>query len=172
MVKIRPNRLRSVTDARAQFNSLIADAEAGVTTHVVKGSKVVAHVVPANARLVDDPQVLNGMIVAHAEDEAAHAAEDAWRDGEFMNAGDPIGRLLAWAWHTDTHLLCQIVAIVHRVLQDAVRQTVDYETLFDGLDTAMRVALDDGEIHEIRQVLQINRYMTDYYPGPYATASA
>jgi hypothetical protein len=112
------------------------------------------------------------MIHAYAEDEAVHAAEDAWRDGVFMNAGDPIGRLLAWAWHTDTHLLCKIVAIIHRALQDAIRQTVDYDTLFDGLHTAMRVVLDDGEILEIRQVLVSNRYMSDYYPGPYATASA
>ena len=71
--------------------AMIANAESGVTTHVVKGSQVVAHVVPANARVVRDATLLDGMIHAHAEDEAAHAAEDAWRDGVFMNAGDPIG---------------------------------------------------------------------------------
>jgi hypothetical protein len=152
----------------AQFNALIADAEAGVTTHVVKGSKVLAHIVPASSRMVDDEQLLDAFIIAHAEDETAHAAQDAWRDGEFLNAGDPIGRLLAWAWHTDGHLLCKTVAIIHRALQNAVGQTVAFETLFDGLHTAMRVNLDDGEIREIRTALEQRRYLTDYYPGPYA----
>lgn len=166
-MKIRPTRLRSVTDARAQFNSLIADAEAGLTTHVVKGSKVVAHLLPANARVIDDAMLLDAMIIAHAEDETAHAATAAWRDGHFLNAGDPLGRLLAWAWHTDAHLLCKIVAIIHRALQNAVRQTVDFDTLFDGLHIAMRVNLDDGEIHELRQTLGAKSYLTDYYPGSY-----
>ena len=167
-MKIRPNRLRSVTEGRAQFNALIADAEAGVTTHVVKGSKVLAHIVPASSRVVDDEQLLAGFVVAHAEHETGHAAQDAWREGKFLNAGDPIGRLLAWAWHTDAHLLCKTVAIIHRALQNAVGRTVDFETLFAGLHTAMRVSLDDGEIREIRTLLERRRYLTDYYPGPYA----
>lgn len=164
MVNISPSRMRAVSEARNGFNSLIADAGDGLTTHVVKGSAVVAHIFPPDAPVLDDPLLRIAMISALAEQEAAAMAESEWHDGKLAHAGDPMGRLLAWAWRTDPRLCMRALAHFHKVLQSAVGHPVGLGAIWGGVSTALRVSLDSGEISAAFRYL--DRHYDDYYSLP------
>lgn len=146
MVNISPGRMRSVSEARNGFNSLIAEVEDGLTTHVLKGSTVVAHIVPPNTPVLDDPQLRLALIYALTEQEAAAVGKHEWRDDRLQHAGDPVGRLFAWTWKTDPDLFMRAFAHFHSVLQSEVGQYIGLGALWPGVSVALAVGLDSGEI--------------------------
>lgn len=145
-MNISPTRMRSVSEARNGFNSLIAEAEDGLTTHILKGSTVVAHIVPTTTPVLDDPHLRLALIFALADQEAAAASSQEWRDDRLWHAGDPMGRLWAWAWKTDPDLFMRAFARFHLRLQEAVGQHIGLGALWRGVSAALTVGLDKGEI--------------------------
>lgn len=164
MVTIRPNRMRSVTETRNAFNVVVAEAEEGLTTHIVKGSTVVAHLVPANAPILDDRNLRDALVHALAIRDAAAVGAHEWRDGQLWHAGDSIGRLLAWTWGVDPHWCLQALAIFHDRLQQVVGGSIDLAALRPGIEMALRVSLDVKEIADLFEYL--GRNYGDYYLGP------
>jgi len=165
MTAITPTRMRSTTDARNTFNELLGDAERGIVTHIVKGSRVVAHLVPAKARILDDSALLELLLISVGESESAYAAENAWLDGHLANAGDSMGRVLAWAWQTDRHVFARALAIFHRGLEAARGEHVGRAEFVPGIETALGVRLNDSEISEVSEYLAGGEYWTGYYPA-------
>ncbi|NTY62629.1 hypothetical protein [Mycolicibacterium sphagni] len=165
MVKTSPNRMRSVTDARSGLNALLADAEDGITTHIVKNSKIVAHLVPSNALILDGAvDLLDQMLTRLAFDAAADSAR--WLiDGQLANAGDFMGELLAWAWTTDLHVFCFTLAHYHRALERQIGHDLTREMLLPGVETALGSAMSGSEIREVRSYLLGELYWRDYYPN-------
>lgn len=164
MVNLSASRMRSVSEARNGFNALIADAGDGLSTHVVKGSTVVAHIFPPNTPVLDDPHLRIAMISALAEQEANAVAETEWQRGKLLHAGDAMGRLLAWAWRTDPKLCMRALAHFHKVLQGAVGQPVGLGAMWGGVSTALRVSLDGGEIAAVFR--HLDRHYDDHYSLP------
>lgn len=138
--------MRSVSEARNGFNSLIAEAEEGLTTHVLKGSTVVAHIVPTTTPILDDPHLRMALILALTGQEAAAVGKEEWRDDMLWHAGDPMGRLWAWAWKTDPGLFMWAFAHFHSDLQEAVGRHIGLGAMWRGVSTALDVGLDAGEI--------------------------
>lgn len=157
--------MRSVTGARNAFSTLIADAEEGLTTHIVKGSTAVAHLIPAAAPVLDDKHLQNALFRSLATTEAAAAAANEWRDGRLWHAGDTVGRMLAWAWRNDSHLCMQALAVFHDELQQIVGATIGLSAIWPGLQPALGVALDDGETAALFRYLDQN--YDEYYHGPH-----
>lgn len=171
MVKPSPNRMRSVTEARSGLNALLADAEDGITTHIVKNSKIVAHLVPSNALILDGAvDLLDQMLTRLALDAAADSTP-SFVDGRLAHAGDFMGELLAWTWTTDQHVFCYTLAQYHRALERRVRQDITREQLVPGLETALAVAMSDSEIRDVRSYLNRQSYWCDYYPNTNAPLS-
>lgn len=169
MVNIRLNRMRSITQARNAFSTLINDAEEGLTTHIVKGSTVVAHLVPSNAPILDDRSLRHALIAALAARDAALVGADEWREARLWNAGDTIGRLLAWTWRTDSNLCLQAFALFHDNLQQVVGSTIELSAIWPGIEVAVRIVLDGGEIADLFQ--HLDRNYDDYYLGPFRPTS-
>ncbi|SLJ75693.1 type II toxin-antitoxin system Phd/YefM family antitoxin [Mycobacteroides abscessus] len=171
MAKPSPNRMRSVTEARSGLNALLADAEDGITTHIVKNSKIVAHLVPSNALILDGAvDLLDQMLTRLALDAAADSTP-SFVDGRLAHAGDFMGELLAWTWTTDQHVFCYTLAQYHRALERRVRQDITREQLVPGLETALAVAMSDSEIRDVRSYLNRQSYWCDYYPNTNAPLS-
>lgn len=157
--------MRSITDARNSFSTLVGEAEAGLTTHIVKGSSVVAHLVPATAPILDDPGLRHALIASFAASEAASAGANEWREARLWHAGDTVGRLLAWTWRSDSDLCLRAFAAFHDELQQVVGETIGLSAIWPGIEVALRVALDSGEIADLFQYL--DRHYDDYYLGPH-----
>lgn len=66
-------------------------------------------------------------------------------------AGDTVGRLLAWTWRTDSDLCLRAFASFHDELQQAVGATIGLSAIWPGIEVALRVALDGGEIADLFQ---------------------
>lgn len=160
--------MRSVTDARNALSALVADAEDGLTTHIVKGSSVVAHLIPATAPVLDDRSLQDALFRSLATTEAAPAAANEWREGRLCHAGDTVGRMLAWAWRNDTHLCMQTFAVFHAELQQIIGETIELGAVWPGIRPALNVALDDGETAALFRYLDQN--YDEYYHGPYREA--
>lgn len=171
MVKTSPNRMRSVTDARSGLNALLSDAEDGITTHIVKNSKIVAHLVPSNALILDGAvNLLDQMLTRLALDAAADSAR--WfANGRLASAGDFMGELLAWTWTTDQHVFSYTLAHYHRALERYVGQDITREQLVPGLEAALAAAMSDSEIRDVRSYLNGRSYWCDYYPNANAQFS-
>lgn len=169
MVNIRPSRMRSVTDARNAFSTLVGEAEEGLTTHIVKGSTVAAHIVPSNAPILDDPQLRHAFIAALTARDAASVGAYEWREDRLWHAGDTVGRLLAWTWSNDSDLCLQAFAMFHDNLQQVVGSTIGLSAIWPGIEIALRVSLGGSEIAELFQYLERN--YDDYYLGPHRPAS-
>lgn len=67
MVELNGDRLRNVGNTRQQWASLLNDAQHGRTTHVLRGSQVVAHLIPPNSLVIQDERVLQIMVAAAAQ---------------------------------------------------------------------------------------------------------
>lgn len=163
---IRPTRMRTATDARNTFNELLGEAERGIMTHIVKGSRVVAHLVPANAKIIDDTAMLALVLGAVGEREAAYAAEHLMRDGRLWIVGDHFGRLLGWAWQVDLHVFCQALAIFHNTLEAALGREVGRSELVSAVQSGLGARLTDSEVHEACEYLAGDEYWNDYRPHP------
>ena len=164
MVKTSPNRMRSVTEARSGLNALLADAEDGITTHIVKNSKIVAHLVPSNALILDGAvDLLDQMLTRLALDAAADSAQ-SFVNGSLASAGDFMGELLAWTWSTDQHVFCYTLAQYHRALERHIGHEINREQLVPGLEAALAVAMSHSEIRDVRSFLNEQPYWSDYYP--------
>lgn len=95
-MRLDRNRIVSATDARTTLPALLDAATEGRTTHILRDRAIVAHVVPADAQLITaDVEATLQWSVANAE--ASYFVEEIEQDG-YRNAGDGIGKVLAWAW--------------------------------------------------------------------------
>lgn len=152
MVSIRSTRMRTVTDARNGFSILVGEAQQGLTTHVIKGSQVVAHIVPANAPIIDDEHLLADLIAALAVSEAAAVtASGDWQEGVFVPAPQRICRLLAWAWRTDSDLYEKAFAELHGELHRQSGRAIAFSAVWEGIRPALvATGLEGGEITEMR----------------------
>lgn len=157
--------MRSITDARNAFSTLVGEAEEGLTTHIVKGSSVVAHLMPATAPVLDDPNLRLAMITALTASEAAEAGANEWREARLWHAGDTVGRLLAWTWRADSDLCMRAFASFHDDLQSVVGATLSLSAIWPGIEVALGVALDDGETASLFRYL--DQHYDGYYHGPY-----
>lgn len=102
MVILNAQRVLTVSEARASLKSLISDAQDGQITHLTSNGHVVAHIVPTDAWIIDDPLALQVMLTAVIDSEVAWAATHCeWSRGHLDNIGDHFGRILGWAWRTD-----------------------------------------------------------------------
>lgn len=97
MDRIDAKRLRTVTEARPYFAALLDDAQAGEATHFVRGSQVVAHLIPPNTVVLGDERVLQTLVAA-----TARRAIEAWSDAHEGQSGSvpeevtQFVRALAW----------------------------------------------------------------------------
>lgn len=172
MVKPSPNRMRSVTEARGGLNALLGDAEDGITTHIVKNSKIVAHLVPSNALILDGAvDLLDQMLTRLALDAAADSAP-SFVNGSLASAGDFMGELLAWTWTTDQHVFSYTLAQYHRALERHAGQDITREQLLPGLESALAAAMSDSEIRDVRSYMNGQSYWRDYYPNVNAQLSS
>ena len=88
MVFVNADRMFTVTEARPKFSSLVAEAQKGRTAHIVKGSEVIAHLVPPTARIIEEEPLMTSIALAMLNQETDYAAS-IWRDGTFHgHAGD------------------------------------------------------------------------------------
>lgn len=76
---IQQNRMRSVSEVRAALRDCIDDAADGRITHIMRDAKVVAHLVPADALILDSETRLVDLIVESLSRRtiAAVASDDA-----------------------------------------------------------------------------------------------
>lgn len=148
-----------MTEARNGFSRLVADAGDGVNTHVLLGARVVAHIVPADAPIVDDQRLMNDMVVALAVAEAAAVAEsEEWRDGCFRQPPENMGRMLAWAWRTDAALFDTGFSAFHAALSERGGRPIESGVVWEGLRPALLANLSDSEIVGMRA--QVDRLST------------
>lgn len=147
--------MRTVTEARNGFNALLADATDGVSTHVIQGAKVRAHIVPANAAIVDTA-LMNEMLAAFMTEQAAAIASSSdAKEGASWIAPDIVGRMFAWAWLTDSALFDNAVLAFHEALRNQTGRSVDLGEIWDGLSPGLIAHLSDSDIPEIRAHLRL-----------------
>lgn len=152
MVFLNPERMYTVTEAKPRFNALAAEAHQGRMAHIVRGSEVIAHLVPPTARIIDEDPLLAAMVGALVDQQAEHLAKDVWYGGEFHgHAGDVAGRLFAWLWRTDKHLFMNYLAQYHESLGAKLERRFRVTDVMDLLDTAMGVSLTDSEVDAARR---------------------
>lgn len=145
MVTVNDKRMFSISDARANFSALIAETHSGRTAHIVKGSEVVAHLVPPNARIIDEEPLMTSIALAMLNQETDYAAS-VWRDDAFHgHAGDIIGRFFAWIWNTDPQSFLLQLARYHELLCIKLKKNFTADEIVRFLDPAMEVSLHRGE---------------------------
>lgn len=145
MVFIDSDRMYTVTEAKPKLHALIAEAHQGGIIHLVKGSEVVAHLVGPSARLVDDRRLLASLTRALLATQADDIA-NTFQDGQFHGqAGEPLGRLFAWAWQTDKDLFMGYVADLHALISGKLQRNLNAEAVVGLLDGALEARLPRGE---------------------------
>ncbi|AQA06919.1 hypothetical protein BVC93_30920 (plasmid) [Mycobacterium sp. MS1601] len=150
--------MRSATDARNGLNALLADAQEGLNTHVMKGSQIAAHIVPANAAILDDERLMADMIAALAAAAAAAVtASGDWREGHFGPGAENMGRLLTWTWRTDAKLFEKAFSDFHVELQQQSGQAIEFSAVWEGLRPALTLGVEGGEITEMGIALARSR---------------
>lgn len=145
MVFVNTDHMCTVTEAKPRFHALVAEAHQGQTTHIVKGSEVMAHLVPPTARIIDEELLMVSLALALLNQEADFLAT-TWRDSEFHgHAGDNVGRFFAWAWRTDKQLFMKYLSRYHEYLCVKLQRQFNAAELLDLLDAAMEVSLTRNE---------------------------
>ncbi|WP_131823275.1 hypothetical protein [Mycobacteroides chelonae] len=134
MVEINAERLRNVGTARKQMADLLDDAQLGKTTHVLRGSRVVAHLLPPNALVIQDDRVLQTMVVAAAQ-EAIAAHLHAGRTHPAPQEVTDFTTVLRWlksnpTAHLDALALYVAVLTIHI---DTPAQGLSVESVIDSL---------------------------------------
>lgn len=146
MIRIDPNRMIGVTEARQGFNQLVSDAKDGAVSHIVSGGKLLAHVVPPDLPFIDDPWRHACLLDPAIEQEVEWAASEApWCDGRLDYAGDTLGRILGWAWQTDPDLFVNRLGFYVAKLSERVGRHLDLDSVAFGLRRALTVVLFRGE---------------------------
>lgn len=145
MVAIQQTRTFTVTDSKAKLNALVADAERGLVTHIVTGGRVVAHLVPGNARIIDDDRTLDDMLHAVLERSAAEAVRLHASDGRLTQLDDSLGRVLAWCWRTDPEVFTNTLKLYLELLGHQVQGKIVLADVRPALDRALAVRLDTSE---------------------------
>lgn len=141
MVNLTSARMFNVTEARAKLNAFVAEAQNGQITHIVSGGQVVAHLVPATTRILDDQAALDIMLAAVIQQEVAWAMDPLhWGEGRLDHVGDVLGRVLGWAWRTDPDLYMRTVTNYAAKLGIAAGQ----EFTFHDLRLAMSRGIGGG----------------------------
>lgn len=170
MVFINVDRMITVTEAKPRLHALIADAHQGRMTHIVKGSEVVAHLVPATARILDikdDERLMVDFTLALLDRETDYLAEVLARNADPLDhAGDSAGRFFAWAWRTDKHLFMRALSQYHEMLSMKMQRQFDANELVELLYRAMTVSLVGSEPDTARQYALAHAADYLYYQLP------
>ena len=145
MVAIQQTRTFNITETKAKLNALVTDAERGLVTHIVTGGRVVAHLVPGNARIIDDDRTLEAMLQAVLERSAAEAVRLRASDGRLTQLDDSLGRVLAWCWRTDPEIFTSTLKLYLELLGHQLVGKVGLADLRPALDRALAVRLDTSE---------------------------
>ena len=138
MVNITASRMWTVTDAKPKLNSLVSEAQSGQMAHIVSGAQVVDTLVLPTTWIVDDPLVLEFMIGALIDREAAFAVADRaqWEGDHFIlnHAGD---HLLGVSWagrRTDPdRIFMRAVTDYAMSLGGAVHRAMSFPDVSEGL---------------------------------------
>lgn len=149
MVNLTSARMFNVTEARAKLNGLVGEAQQGQITHIVSGGQVVAHLVPASTRILDDQAALDIMLAAVIQQEVSWAMDDPmhWSKGRLDHVGDVLGRVLGWCWRTDPDLYMRTVTNYVAKLAVAAGREFTLEDLRLALSRGIGGgAMGDGEI--------------------------
>ncbi|QFS94651.1 hypothetical protein FIV07_28150 (plasmid) [Mycobacterium sp. THAF192] len=145
MVVINSDRLVAVTDARTTLSALVGDARRGRMTHIVKGSEVVAHLVPPTARIIDQDALLGAMATALLQREAETICRE--KLGDPCGTSIHTGRLFVWAWRTDAQLFDMLLGEFAELLSASGDRQYSTAEVFDLVRGAMSNAgLGDSEI--------------------------
>nr|WP_157681599.1 hypothetical protein [Mycobacterium sp. JS623] len=139
-----------MTEARNGFNALLADAAHGINTHVIRGAKVAAHIVPAGAPIIDDPALLDQMLAAFVTEQATAIANSSdAKEGASWTAPDIVGRMFAWAWLTDPVVFDNAVFAFHKALSEQTGRSIDLCELWDVLLPGLTAHLSDSDIPQL-----------------------
>lgn len=168
-MKVDLERMLRASDVRTHFSAVLDDAANGKVTHVIREGQVVAHIVPADKKvvpanaLVHDNNELLVMMRATLDSEADWLATDVGRSG-FHQAGDSIGRVLGWIWDCDPE------EAVHWFAQYSIAVTEQFERrqwarpplapLWRALSIALGVRLTKDEISDYEQA--VRAHLSDY----------
>lgn len=145
MVYLTSDRLVAVTDARSTLAALLAEVHRGQITHIVRGSEVMAHLVPPAARILDQDALLIAMATALLRREAETISQA--NSGDPSGAGIDTGRLFVWAWRTDVQLFDDFLGRFAELLSASAGRPYDITEVFGLLRDAMSSAgLGDSEI--------------------------
>jgi antitoxin (DNA-binding transcriptional repressor) of toxin-antitoxin stability system len=152
MALIDSDQMYTVTEARPKLHALVARARQGQTAYIVKGSHVVAHLVPPTARIIDDERLFARMARAVLEHETRSLTAHDWRDGRFQKQGsDVLGRFFAWAWSTDKALFDELWNQLRTLLRKSVDPQIEDPAVLDLLNGPMSAIMAVGEIAAARQ---------------------
>ncbi|MCV7257013.1 hypothetical protein H7J86_33040 [Mycobacterium hackensackense] len=147
--------MRTVTEARNGFHALLDDATHGVSTHVIQGAKVRAHIVPANAPVVD-PVLMNEMLAAFITEQAAAIASSSdAKEGTSWTAPDVVGRMFSWTWLTDPALFDNAVSAFREALREQTGRSIDLGEIWEGLSPGLTAHLSDSDIPQLRAHLRL-----------------
>lgn len=147
-MRIDQNRLLPSSEARSTLPALLDAAGEGRIFHIARDRAVAAHLVPPNALIVTsevEADVRIGLMT--------HTA--AWWVGEiprsgYRNAGDNLGRLLAWTWECDEAAAVKWFASYALALFDQLEDRhiarPAFGPLWWGVTVALRGFLRDGPI--------------------------
>ncbi|MEE6140538.1 hypothetical protein SKC41_30025 [Mycobacterium sp. 050128] len=145
MVFVNTDQMCTVTEAKPKLHTLVAAAHQGQTTHIVKGSEIMAHLVPPTARIIDDTLVMDALALALLNQEADYLATTQ-RDGQiYPHAGDVVGRFFAWLWGTDKQLFMKYLSRYHEFLCVKLHRQFNAAEVLGLLDDALEVRLSRSE---------------------------
>jgi hypothetical protein len=167
MVFINVDRMITVTEAKPRLHALIADAHQGRMTHLVKGSEVIAHLVPPTARIIDEKLLMLDLTLALLDRETDFLAGEFAQTTDFLgHAGDSAGRFFAWAWRTDKDLFMRALSQYHELLSKKTQRQFNINDLVGLLCRAMTVSLVGSEPDSARQYALDHAASYLYYQLP------
>jgi len=145
VVFVNTDRLFTVTEAKPKLHALVADAQQGRSTHIVKGSDIVAHLVPPTALIFEDEYLLRNLVAAMLISHGESIANTFQDDQVHGQAGEPLGHLFAWAWQTDKQRFMGYVGNLHAIVSAKLGRTLSADAVVGLIDGAMEPPLSRTE---------------------------
>lgn len=127
-------RLRNVTAARQHLSQLLDDAQAGLPTHIMRESQVVAHLLPANALCVESTRLLQTLVTPCAlrAIAAGTASDRSMRDTADADVAGFINVLCWLSVNRAAYLDCLAIYVSALALELGVA-AVSVDTVVDSL---------------------------------------
>lgn len=155
-MRIDQYRLFSSTEARSTLPAILDAAGEGRTSHVIRDRTVAAHIVPPDALVVTN-DVEPAIRVAVVSEKAAWLVTEAERNG-YRNAGDSLGKVLAWTWESRPDTAVRWFASYALALFDLLEARriarPAFDTLWWAVNVALRGFLLDGAISDFERTIR------------------